>query len=764
MKLVIVESPAKCKKIETFLGKDYKCLASYGHICEISNGLKSIDIENNYKPKFELMKNKLKNINNLKKEIREASEVIIATDDDREGEAIGWHICKTFNLSIDTTKRIIFREITKNALIESVNNPTRIDVNKVNSQKARQVLDLLVGYLLSPILWKQISANKDNKLSAGRCQTPALKLVYENQIEIDNSPGEKVYDLTGYFTTKNLPFKLDKYFNSNNDVEDFLEKSISFKHIININEPKETFKNPPSPLTTSGLQQLVSNEYHYSPKVTMEQCQKLYEGGYITYMRTDSKKYSQEFIDLACIYIKNKYGKDNLSENPNQYSLENKEIKKKKKKNDNAQEAHESIRPTDIDLDIIDDDKIEPKGKKIYKLIRNITIESLMKKAKCLNVAIKITAPCDSNYKHNEELIVDPGWKLVRGYEKENINYNLFVSGTIKNGKKIKYNKIYAKFTLKDLKSHYTEARLVQLLEEKGIGRPSTFSSLISKIQERKYVVRENIQGKEIDCVEYELEENEISEIETKRIFGNEKNKLVLTPLGKIVIEFLLKYFNDLFVYEYTGNMENNLDIIAKGEKIWYELCKDCHNDVDKLIKNVDKNDKTKTLIDGKYQYVIGKYGPVLKYEEDGKTKFLSVKKDLDINKLKRGEYEIKDIIAESQVETNNYGSYNDNDLIVKTGKFGKYVLYNNTTYSLKALENNITKDGIISIINGERNTSIVRKINNDISIRNGKFGEYLYYKTSSMNKPKFIPLKEIKNKYNEMNDNEIISWVNEKI
>jgi DNA topoisomerase-1 len=301
-------------------------------------------------------------------------------------------------------------------------------------------------------------------------------------------------------------------------------------------------------------------------------------------------------------------------------------------------------------------------------------------------------------------------------------------------------------------------------LEEKGIGRPSTFSSLISKIQERKYVVRENIQGKEIDCVEYELEENEISEIETKRIFGNEKNKLVLTPLGKIVIEFLLKYFNDLFVYEYTGNMENNLDIIAKGEKIWYELCKDCHNDVDKLIKNVDKNDKTKTLIDGKYQYVIGKYGPVLKYEEDGKTKFLSVKKDLDINKLKRGEYEIKDIIAESQVETNNYGSYNDNDLIVKTGKFGKYVLYNNTTYSLKALENNITKDGIISIINGERNTSIVRKVNNDISIRNGKFGEYLYYKTSSMNKPKFIPLKEIKNKYNEMNDNEIISWVNEKI
>jgi DNA topoisomerase I len=763
MKLVIVESPAKCKKIESFLGKDYRCIASYGHICEISNGLKSIDIENNYTPKFDLMKNKLKNINILRKEIRDASEVIIATDDDREGEAIGWHICNVFNLPVNVTKRIIFREITKNALVDAVQNPTIIDINKVNSQKARMVLDLLVGYLLSPILWKQISANKDNKLSAGRCQTPALKIIYENQIEIDNSPGEKVYDITGYFTTKNLPFKLDKYFNSTEEVEDFLEQSISFKHIININEPKETFKNPSSPLTTSGLQQIVSNEFHYSPKVTMEQCQKLYEGGYITYMRTDSKKYSQEFIDLATIYIKNVYGKDNLSENPNQYSLENKEINKKKKKNDNAQEAHESIRPTNIDLDIIDNDKIDHKGKKIYKLIRNITIESLMKKAKCLNVAIKITAPKDTNYKHNEELIIEPGWKLVRGYEKENINYNLFTSGTIKNGKKIKYNKIYAKFTLKDLKIHYTEARLVQLLEENGIGRPSTFSSLISKIQERKYVIRENIQGKEFDCIEYELEDNEISEIETKRTFGNEKNKLVLTALGKIVIEFLLKYFDDLFVYEYTGNMETNLDTIAKGDKVWYELCKNCHTDVNKLIKNVDKNDKTKTLINDKYEYLIGKYGPVLKYEEDGKTKFLSVKKDLDINKLKRGEYEIKDIIAETQVEINNYGKYNNNDLIVKTGKFGKYVSYNNKTYSLKVLENNITKDGIISVINGEKDTSIVKKINNDISIRNGKYGEYMFYKTSTMNKPKFIPLKDIKNSYNEMTNDEIISWVNEK-
>ncbi len=329
MKLVIVESPAKCSKIESYLGNGYKCVASFGHIRQIADGLKSIDYNNNYNVVFKTIASKSKYINTLRKQIKNATEVILATDDDREGEAIAWHICKTFKLSITSTKRIIFHEITKSAIKSAISNPTRINMNTVNAQLARQVLDLLVGFTISPILWKHISRKTEGSLSAGRCQTPALRLVYEQNKLIKNSPGRKVYDTVGLF--KKYNFSLNYNYDNEDKMAEFLEESVNFSHTYTCSNPREVKKNPPKPFTTSILQQKSSNEFNFSPKQTMRLAQTLYENGYITYMRTDSAKYSKEFVDTAKKYIKKEYGNNYISKKINEL-INNSEKKGKKRK------------------------------------------------------------------------------------------------------------------------------------------------------------------------------------------------------------------------------------------------------------------------------------------------------------------------------------------------------------------------------------------------------------------------------------------------
>ena len=306
--LVIVESPAKCKKIEEYLGPGYKVIASYGHLRELGS-LKNVDIENHFTPNYQIINDerKRKHIEFMRKDIHSADDVILATDDDREGEAIAWHICALFDLPVDKTKRIVFHEITERAIQAAILSPRNIDLNLVYSQQARQILDLLVGFTISPLLWKYISKNAENSLSAGRCQTPALKLVYENQLEINNSPGKKVYNTVGYFTNKCIPFDLNARYDSEDKMLSFLEETVNFDHIYSCTTPKKVFKAQPEPLTTSRIQQLASNELHISPKETMRLCQILYEGGHITYMRTDSKKYSKDFIDSAKEYIVKEY-------------------------------------------------------------------------------------------------------------------------------------------------------------------------------------------------------------------------------------------------------------------------------------------------------------------------------------------------------------------------------------------------------------------------------------------------------------------------
>jgi len=769
--LLIVESPAKCQKIESYLGTGYKCIASFGHFRELP-GIKYIDVDNNFKPNFQLMDTKTQQINKMRTMINNASDVLIASDDDREGEAIGFHIIDTFGLPMNT-KRIVFHEITKDAILKAVQHPITINMDLVHAQQARQILDVLVGYKISPILWEHVSRNTKTGLSAGRCQTPALRLVYDNQKDIDSSPGKKVYTTTGYFTQMNLAFTLNHSFeiigfNSTeiNTMEQFLEHSLEYSHTFNCSLPKQTIKNPPTPFTTSLLQQRSSSELNISPKEAMSICQKLYEAGYITYMRTDSTIYSNEFIEKSGTYITDRYGSKYVHENIHRLGVKSSDKPKKKSKKAErepiAQEAHEAIRPTNVTVDKIEDSSYTPREKKMYSMIWSNTVESCMSPALYYSISAKICAPAEKEYKYNSELVDFPGWKIVKGYDKENPEYQFLQA--IKNNSIVNYNKILSKVSVKDTKSHYTEAKLVQLLEENGIGRPSTFSSLIEKIQERGYVKKEDVKGKKMKCIDYELIKDELTEIETEREFGNEKGKLVIQPTGIIVLEFLLKHFDKLFSYDYTKNMESDLDIIAKGNKVWYNLCEECLHDIHTCSSQLKSTDKEIIRLDENHVYMIGKYGPVIKQDINGTTTFLPVKKDLNLEKIRQNEYNIDDMV---ELEPNNrcVGKYKGNDVILKKGKYGNYIEWDGNKKSLTGIEIDLDKveiSDLIPIIEDTKplNTSIVRFINSDISIRSGKYGNYIYYKTHNMTKPKFIKLLGFKSNYNTCPKEDIEMYV----
>ena len=806
--LVIVESPAKCTKIEKFLGTGYKVIGSYGHITHLSN-LNQIDFENNYKPSFNIIESKQAQIVKMRKSINGAKEIILATDDDREGEAIAWHIAQVFKLDIANTKRIIFHEITERAIKNAMANPSKINMDKVNAQQGRQILDLIVGFTITPLLWKHIVANTKNSLSAGRCQTPALRLVYDNYKEIQESPGKLSFNSHGYFTSKNIQFTLNKNHDNHDSMKEFLTLSKTHDHILSKVKERETNKNPPQPFTTSGLQQAANNIMHCSPKDTMALAQKLYEGGYITYMRTDSKVYSEEFIEKSKTYITEKYNeefinseieklvqaKDNIQQKENLQIKDDKKYAKKSKKKENkdspgAQEAHEAIRPTNIIMETIpeDEDIFSAKHRKLYKLIWTNSLESMMAPALYKQLVVNISAPHEALYKYNAEENIFPGWKVIQGLEEEKYyNYlKTLVEGNIA------YKKITCKQTLKDLKSHYTEARLVQLLEQKGIGRPSTFSSLIEKIQDRNYVNKQNVEGKKLEIIDYSLLANEEDIIEEKgeKEFGNEKNKLVITQVGIFVIEFLLKYFDSLFEYDYTKVMEDELDNIAQGNKKYYELCSECNtfikdlinnnnlnsnansnNDVNCLDENGEKIEKLQIKIDNKHTYLIGKNGPTIKFtKEDGKAGFYGVKKDINIEKLRNGEYKLEEIIESKEDNNKLLGLYRETHVYLKYGKFGYYLECGELRKSLKTVKINvpfkeIKLEDAINILENIDSTdnTLVRKISDVLAIRKGKYGDYIFYKTNIMKKPQFLKLYGFNDDYKNCNIEFLKSWIKEK-
>ena len=770
--LVIVESPAKCKKIEEYLGPGYKCVASYGHLRELSS-LKNIDIDNNFAPTYTIIDNpiKKKQIAFLKKEIENAHTVILSSDNDREGEKIAYCVAQIFNLDINKTKRITFNEITESALKHAIKNPRTIDMDLVNAQQARQILDILVGFKVTPMLWKFINKNKDNSLSAGRCQTPALKLIYDNEQDIKQSEERKVYNVTGIFTNSNLVFDLlpqGKY-ETEDSITDFLDGSADFSHIYTCSKPVKTVKKTPEPFTTSSLQQTASNELHYAPKETMRICQALYEAGHITYMRTDSKTYSKDFIDSTKNYIVRNYDAKYINE-----SLITCDVKK----DSLQQNAHEAIRPTNISLyELLE--TVDSKERRMYKLIWEHTLESCMAPAIFFSITANIAAFQDTKFAYTSELVDFPGWKVVskkyaNEIKLENKEYQYLQQ--IKQNAAIPYKKICAKVTIKGCKQHYTEARLVQLLEERGIGRPSTFSSLVDKIQERGYVKKEDVKGKEIVCKDYELSNGEIFEIENKREFGNEKGKLVIQPLGTIVIEFLDKHFSQIFNYDYTKEMEDELDKIAKGDAIWYNLCNTCNKQLDALLDGLKDETKIEVKLDENNTYLIGKYGPVIKCvtEKNGKEeiKFKPIKKDIDIHKIENGDYnDAIDDIVDANVVKKSYvlGQYEGKDVVLQKGKFGLYITWDKNSKNLKELGNrpieNITFEDVKKYL--EEGSNLIREVSANITIRKGSKGEYIFYKTEKMKKPQFFDLKpfsnDTKSDYKTCNMTVLKSWLREK-
>jgi len=654
----------------------------------------------------------------------------------------------------------------------------------VHAQQARQILDILVGFKVSPMLWKFITKpkGKEHSLSAGRCQTPALRLIYDNDNDINKSEERKVYNTTGYFTNSNIAFDLSPQgkHESEDEITDFLDGSADFSHIYNCSQPVKLYKKPPEPFTTSRIQQVASNELHYAPKETMRICQLLYEGGFITYMRTDSKTYSAEFLVAVKEYIVRTYaqGEKYIGENIDSMATgaaKEPEKKKNSKKTEKPppQEAHEAIRPTNISLCELPEN-MDSKERRMYKLIWETTLESCMAPASFHSVTANISSFQDTKFVYTSELIDFPGWKIVaKKYSNENKEYQYLQQ--IKQNSVIPYKKICARVSIKGSKPHYTEARLVQLLEEKGIGRPSTFSSLVDKIQERGYVKKEDIKGKELLCKDYELENDEICEIETKREFGNEKGKLVLQPLGRVVMEFLEKHFDDLFNYNYTSLMEDALDKISKGEHIWHELCNKCNKEIDNLVDGLKDETKIEIKIDENNTYMIGKYGPVIKCVEevDGKEeiKFKPIKKDVDTKLLEKGAFTAEDIIDTNKTAKSQYilGQHNGKDVILKKGKFGLYISWGENSKNLKELGNrpieNITFDEVRKYL--DEGSNIIREISSNISIRKGPKGDYIFYKTSKMKKPDFKDVKafvsETKEDYKICDITILKSWLSDK-
>ena len=860
--LVIVESPAKCQKIEGYLGKDkYMCLASFGHIREIADGLKSIAVDHDFAIKFAIMSSKYAQVAKLRAAIADAAEVILATDDDREGEAIAWHLCQVFNLSVTTTKRIIFHEITEPALKAAVAAPRTINMSLVLAQQARQVLDLIVGYKISPVLWTYVS---HTNLSAGRCQTPALRLIYENYNEIEASTATMVYTVSGIFTKLNLTFNLSREIESSEEsLDTFIRETAAAPDAgfrATVGTAKKLTKAPPSPYSTSMLQQAASNELHLSPKDTMSVAQKLYEQGYITYMRTDSKVYSAEFVANARGYILKRFGGERT---PTEDLIGNLSETKGPTGTEAAAAAHEAIRPTDISRTLLPQ-SCHPREHRLYSIIHRNTLESLMAPAICQTITMSISSPVAAagaacEYRYTAEQVIKPGWKLVAGgYDAEAREYTYFASFATTAASvahTMPFKRIITKCSLRNTKSHYTESGLVQLLERMGIGRPSTFSSLIDKIQERGYVKLQDVRGKSLECREFILTEGKKIESKTEvREIGGESRKLVIQPLGIIVIEFLTTHFAPLFDYEFTKNMENQLDEIATGGMVWHELCYKCWFDVTTQLQELKQRGviKEEIQIDEQHSYIMGKNGPVIRCrvsdaddavsqtihssDEDNsdaeadatpksaekKPKFIfkSVRPDLEYAKIQRGEYSLAYMLGEAVNGDGGgasasgpvavaggrlMGQYQGQDVIIKSGKYGAYIAWGSMNLSLKPLlqagggggsaptiaaaaggkyahksktttnqksEFDLTLEDVIKFIernsapvvvtenkDGEPSASeptsttyvqgqILRTLDENTTIRYGRYGPYIFHKTQKMTKPAFVALKGFAEKH----------------
>ncbi|MDD5571395.1 MAG: type I DNA topoisomerase [Bacteroidales bacterium] len=738
--LVIVESPAKAKTIEKFLGEEYVVRSSYGHIRDLSEKKLSIDVENEFAPTYEVPSDKKEVVAQLKKLTSKAEVIWLATDEDREGEAIAWHLKETLELDDNKTKRIVFHEITKSAIQEAIENPRKIDKHLVDAQQARRVLDRLVGFELSPILWRKVKPS----LSAGRVQSVTVRLIVEREKEINAFNTTSFFRVVGDFILSDntvVKAELSNKFESKEKALEFINKCIGAEYKVENLETKPSKKTPSPPFTTSTLQQEASRKLGFSVSKTMVIAQQLYESGKITYMRTDSVSLSNLALGTAKEEIIKLYGEKYV--HTRQYTTKTK----------GAQEAHEAIRPTYISNQNIEGDSSQ---KRLYDLIWKRTIASQMTEASIekTNVTIGISKTEEKFIAKGEIIIFDGFLKVYMESSdeenEENNKENKDMLPPLKIGEILNVKIINAteSFTLHP--PRYTEASLVKKLEELGIGRPSTYAPTISTIQKREYVVNESREGTKRNFDILILANDKISEKTESQNTGYEKSKLFPTDIGFVVNEFLVKTFEDILDYNFTASVEKEFDEIAQGDKVWNEMIKNFygpfHKNVSATLEDKSKAQGEKLLgIDketGKNVYVkIGRFGPVAQLGESDlpeKPRFAGLLKNQSIETITLEE--VMDLFKLPK----NIGEFESEIMTIGVGRFGPYVKHNNSFYSLSKDDDplTITRERAIEIIEEKRKRNLEREVKtfderNDIKILKGRWGNYLVIGKENFKLPK---------------------------
>ena len=721
--LVIVESPAKAKTIEKYLGKDFKVTSCYGHIRDLAKDDKSIDKENGFIPTYIPSPDKKKVIKELQTLKKKSSKVYIATDNDREGEAIAWHLKEILNLNEEEYERIVFREITKKAVLNSIENPTKINMDLVNAQQARRVLDRLVGFEISPILWKKIKRG----LSAGRVQSVAVKFVVDRENEISVFKPESSFKTTAIFSLNSEKFtaELNTRFNNQEESERFLSecKNTSFK-VKNI-EKKPSKRSPSAPFTTSTLQQEASRKIGFSPSLTMSTAQRLYEAGHITYMRTDSVNLSDEALENSKNVIESSYGNDYFKR------------RVFKTKSNSAQEAHEAIRPTNFSLDNAGKTDTE---KKLYNLIWRRTLASQMSESIFERTLVFINNGNKFEFKASGEIMVFDGFLKLYNDNSENTKLlPKLQKDSILNTEEILCKQVFTKHP-----PRYSEASLIKKMEDSGIGRPSTFAETIRKIKEREYVVKEERDGKIIESNEIRLMSNEISyEIKEEKT-GFEKNKIYPTNMGMFVTEFLNENFNSSFMdYSFTAKTESQLDQIAYKGRNWNSMIEEFYVVFSKLFDNVPEEryqlEKELGEFQGKKMIArVAKFGPVIQIGEkedadEGFPKYFNMSSEQLIRHISINE--ALDIINKKE-ENNSLPTfeYDKGNIELKNGRYGFYLRFNDKNYKIDKEKypepKNLSADQAIEIINTptEKSKDILKEFDNGLQIRLGKYGKPPYF------------------------------------
>ena len=729
--LVIVESPAKAKTIEKYLGVNYKVASSFGHISDLPSKNIGIDIENDFKPKYEVSSDKKTIVKNLKDLVKKSKTVWLASDEDREGEAIAWHLFRTLKLDADNTKRIVFNEITKSAITNAINNPRSINYDLVDAQQARRVLDRIVGYELSPVLWRKVKGG----LSAGRVQSVAVRLIVEKEREIRNYVSTSTYKVEAIFKNSNgkeFVARLSNEFKSKDDAIDYLNSTTGSTFKVSEIVKKPVKKSAPAPFTTSTLQQEASRKLSFPVSKTMSVAQRLYESGHITYMRTDSVNLSNLAIDEAKKQVVKNFGESYA--NPKNFSTKAK----------GAQQAHEAVRPTNFDMS--PDNVKDYDQKRLYQLILNRTLASQMKPAELEKTNIKISSSNRSElFTANGEVIKFDGYlKLYQVSKDDDSAEDDGILPRFNQDEILNLEELFATQKFSRPPYRYSEASLVKKLEELGIGRPSTYAPTISTVQNRGYVEKGSTEAKSRKVIKVSISNGVISEKTLSEKFGSDKGKLIPTDIGMIVTDFLKNHFEYIMDYNFTAKVEQDFDSIASGKKDWTEMMKSFYGKFHPVVEDVQQNatrESGKRVLgshpeNGKEVSVrLGKFGPMVQIgtvDDEEKPKFASLPQDFQIESVTLDQalslFELPRTLGEFQGET----------LEANNGRYGPYIKFGKKFVSIPAGKSptSISLEDAIVIIEDKIKADAPIHVyeNMDVQKGKGRFGPYIKWNNIFIN------------------------------